>query len=121
LSFIVSKSKNQGVNHAQGHSPFRRRRRLSCGLGLAHAAADKPPPPAAAAGRPPPKPARSPAGVVIVTGTRATGLKVENSASPIQVLDSTSLARTGQPDLIQALAQNLPSLTPRPSAATWPT
>jgi iron complex outermembrane receptor protein len=49
-------------------------------------------------------------GVVIVTGTRASGLKAENSASPIQVLDATSLARTGQPDLIQALSQNLPSL-----------
>ena len=48
-------------------------------------------------------------GVVIVTGTRASGLKVENSASPIQVLDAASLARTGQPDLMQALAQNLPS------------
>jgi hypothetical protein len=49
-------------------------------------------------------------GVVIVTGTRASGLKAENSASPVQVLDATSLARTGQPDLLQALAQNLPSL-----------
>jgi len=48
-------------------------------------------------------------GVVIVTGTRATGLKVENSASPIQVLDANALGRTGQPDLMQALAQNLPS------------
>jgi iron complex outermembrane receptor protein len=48
-------------------------------------------------------------GVVIVTGTRSTGLKVENSASPVQVLDASSLARTGQPDLMQALAQNLPS------------
>ena len=48
---------------------------------------------------------------VIVTGTRTSGLKVENSASPVQVLDSASLARTGQPDLIQALAQNLPSFT----------
>ena len=46
---------------------------------------------------------------MIVTGTRATGLKVENSASPVQVLDASSLARTGQPDLMQALAQNLPS------------
>ena len=52
----------------------------------------------------------SPAGgIVIVTGTRSTGLKVENSASPVQVLDASSLARTGQPDLMQALAQNLPS------------
>ncbi|MFC5459886.1 TonB-dependent receptor plug domain-containing protein [Massilia niabensis] len=50
-------------------------------------------------------------GVVIVTGTRAAGLKVENSASPIQVLDSASLNRTGQADLRQALGQNLPSFT----------
>jgi iron complex outermembrane receptor protein len=81
---------------------------LTCGLGLARAADDKPAdeavPIAAEAG-----PVSS--GVVIVTGTRASGLKAENSASPIQVLDSASLARTGQPDLIQALAQNLPSLT----------
>jgi iron complex outermembrane receptor protein len=81
---------------------------LSCSLGLAHAADDDKlpdtPPAAVEAG-----PVNS--GVVIVTGTRAAGLKVENSASPVQVLDSTSLARTGQPDLIQALAQNLPSLT----------
>jgi iron complex outermembrane receptor protein len=48
---------------------------------------------------------------VIVTGTRRSGLKAIDSASPIQVLDSASLERTGQPDLIQALAQNLPSFT----------
>ena len=48
---------------------------------------------------------------VIVTGTRVGGLKAVDSASPIQVLDSTSLERTGQPDLIQAMAQNLPSFT----------
>jgi iron complex outermembrane receptor protein len=88
---------------------------LSCGLGLAHAADDKPaaapdaPAAAAASGAADAGPTNS--GVVIVTGTRAAGLKVENSASPVQVLDSTSLARTGQPDLLQALAQNLPSLT----------
>jgi iron complex outermembrane receptor protein len=46
-----------------------------------------------------------------VTGTRRSGLKAVDSASPIQVLDSGSLERTGQPDLIQALAQNLPSFT----------
>jgi len=87
---------------------------LSCGLGLAHAADDKPAADAADA-----KPAAAAAaeagpvtsGVVIVTGTRTAGLKAENSASPIQVLDSASLMRTGQPDLIQALSQNLPSLT----------
>ena len=48
---------------------------------------------------------------VIVTGTRRSGLKAVDSASPIQVLDSASLERTGQPDLIQALAQNLPSFS----------
>ncbi|MYM96895.1 TonB-dependent receptor plug domain-containing protein [Duganella vulcania] len=53
----------------------------------------------------------APVSAVIVTGTRSSGIKVENSASPIQVLDSASLQRTGQPDLIQALAQNLPSFT----------
>ena len=47
---------------------------------------------------------------LIVTGTRVTGLKVEDSASPIQVLDAATIAGTGQPDLIQALGQNLPSL-----------
>jgi iron complex outermembrane receptor protein len=48
---------------------------------------------------------------VIVTGTRQGGLKAIDSASPIQVLDSSALERTGQPDLIQAMAQNLPSFT----------
>jgi iron complex outermembrane receptor protein len=48
---------------------------------------------------------------VIVTGTRTSGLRAIDSASPIQVLDSTSLERTGQPDLIQAMSQNLPSFT----------
>ena len=66
---------------------------------------------AAVAAVAPDAPAIASAGVVIVTGTRAAGLTVEDSASPIQVLDASSLARTGQPDLIQALAQNLPSLT----------
>lgn len=85
---------------------------LSCGLGLAQAADDDKPAtpavdaPATAAVEAGP----TNSGTVIVTGTRASGLKVENSASPVQVLDSMSLARTGQPDLIQALSQNLPSL-----------
>ena len=48
---------------------------------------------------------------VIVTGTRTTGLKAVDSPSPVQVLDIAALERTGQPDLIQALAQNLPSFT----------
>ncbi len=83
---------------------------LSCGLTLAHAddkPADKPDDPV---DKPVTADGVTTSGVVIVTGTRAAGLKVENSASPVQVLDATSLARTGQPDLIQALAQNLPSL-----------
>lgn len=78
---------------------------LHSGLGLAQPAGDKPadnPDPATAAA--------TTSGVVIVTGTRASGLKVEDSASPVQVLDASSLAHTGQPDLLQAMAQNLPSL-----------
>ena len=46
---------------------------------------------------------------VIVTGTRVTGLKAEDSAAPVQVLGSDALKRVGQPDLIQSLQQNLPS------------
>ncbi len=48
---------------------------------------------------------------VIVTGTRTTGLKAVDSPSPIQVLDISTLERTGLPDLIQAMAQNVPSFT----------
>ena len=87
---------------------------LGCGLAAHANANDRDAAPEAAV---PAAPAVDPAapgvansGVVIVTGTRAAGLSVEDSASPIQVLDAASLARTGQPDLIQALAQNLPSL-----------
>lgn len=46
---------------------------------------------------------------VIVTGTRQTGVRAEDSAAPIQVLDAETLAHTGQPNLIQALTQQLPS------------
>jgi iron complex outermembrane receptor protein len=48
---------------------------------------------------------------VLVTGTRRTGMAVADSPAPIQVLDSDSLQRVGQPDLIQAMAQNVPSFT----------
>lgn len=41
---------------------------------------------------------------VIVTGTRLSGLKAIDSASPIQVLDTGALERAGQADVIQALA-----------------
>jgi iron complex outermembrane receptor protein len=46
---------------------------------------------------------------IIVTGTRTTGLRAVDSPAPITVLDSTALQRTGQTDLIQAIAQNVPS------------
>ena len=46
---------------------------------------------------------------VIVTGTRTTGLRAVDSPAPITVLDSTALSRVGQSDLIQAIAQNVPS------------
>ncbi len=48
-------------------------------------------------------------GEVIVTGTRQTGVKAIDSAAPIQVVGYGALKRVGQPDLIQALSQNLPS------------
>jgi iron complex outermembrane receptor protein len=48
---------------------------------------------------------------LIVTGTRQTGLKASDSAAPVEILDAGILARTGRPDLIQALSQNLPSFT----------
>jgi iron complex outermembrane receptor protein len=47
---------------------------------------------------------------IIVTGTRTTGMKAADSPAPIQLLGSDALKRTGQPDLIQSLAQNLPSI-----------
>src|SRR6185369_13730075 len=46
---------------------------------------------------------------VIVTGTRVTGLRAVDSPAPIQVLDASALQRVAQSDLIQALAQNVPS------------
>jgi len=87
---------------------------LSAGFAGAHAS-DKVASPevetaAVDAAAPSAAPAVTNSGVVIVTGTRAAGLTVQDSASPVQVLDAASLARTGQPDLIQALSQNLPSL-----------
>ena len=48
---------------------------------------------------------------VVVTGTRRTGMAAAESPAPIQVLDTTALQRVGQPDLVQALAQNVPSFT----------
>ncbi|HEX7761238.1 MAG TPA: TonB-dependent receptor [Caulobacteraceae bacterium] len=48
---------------------------------------------------------------VIVTGTRTTGLKASDSAAPVEVLGSDALKHVGQPDLIQGLAQLVPSFT----------
>ncbi len=47
---------------------------------------------------------------VIVTGTRQTGVKAADSAAPIQVIGSQALQRVGPPDLVSALAANVPSL-----------
>ena len=47
---------------------------------------------------------------IIVTGTRTTGLRAVDSPAPVTVLGADLLKRTGQPDLIQALAQNIPSI-----------
>ena len=54
-------------------------------------------------------PATAELDVLIVTGTRTTGLRAIDSPAPIQVLDETALARVAQSDLIQAIAQNIPS------------
>jgi iron complex outermembrane receptor protein len=47
---------------------------------------------------------------IIVTGTRVIGMKAADSPTPVQVLSSELIKRTGQPDMIQSLAQNLPSV-----------
>jgi iron complex outermembrane receptor protein len=48
---------------------------------------------------------------VVVTGTRREGIAAIDSPAPVQVIDASALKRVGQPDLIQSLAQNLPSFT----------
>ncbi len=48
---------------------------------------------------------------MIVTGTRLTGVRAADSAAPIELIDSGSLARTGKPDLSQALNETVPSFT----------
>ncbi|MEP7209455.1 MAG: TonB-dependent receptor [Alphaproteobacteria bacterium] len=49
--------------------------------------------------------------IIIVTGTRTTGLTAADSPAPLVVLDAGSLEATGQPDLRIALSQNIPSFT----------
>ncbi len=46
---------------------------------------------------------------IIVTGTRAIGTQVAESAAPIQLLSSSALEKVGQPNLNQALTQLVPS------------
>jgi iron complex outermembrane receptor protein len=48
---------------------------------------------------------------VIVTGTRATGLDAYTSSSPVQVLDASELQAAGRSDLMNALANVVPSFT----------
>ncbi|UZW54246.1 TonB-dependent receptor [Sphingobium sp. JS3065] len=47
---------------------------------------------------------------IIVTGTRLTGMRAVDSPAPIQLLSAETLQRTGSPDLMQSLAQQLPSV-----------
>jgi iron complex outermembrane recepter protein len=51
---------------------------------------------------------------VIVTGTRQTGVRASDSAAPIALVDAGAMDRVGQPDLNQALQQNLPSFNAQP-------
>lgn len=46
---------------------------------------------------------------VVVTGTRRTGLRAVDSATPIEVVGADALKHVGQPDLIQTLGQTVPS------------
>src|ERR1700728_1699063 len=46
---------------------------------------------------------------VIVTGTRVRGVAVAESAAPIQIVSGDQLAATGKSNLIDALAQLVPS------------
>ena len=46
---------------------------------------------------------------VIVTGTRQTGVRAADSAAPVQVVGAQAFQHVGEPDLDQALQQNVPS------------
>src|SRR6185503_9070392 len=48
---------------------------------------------------------------VIVTGTRATGLDEFTTTSPVQVLSAAELQSAGRPDLMNSLANVVPSFT----------
>jgi iron complex outermembrane receptor protein len=46
---------------------------------------------------------------IIVTGTRAAGLRADEAVAPIQLLSEDALSHVGQPNLNQALTQLVPS------------
>jgi iron complex outermembrane receptor protein len=48
---------------------------------------------------------------IIVTGTRATGVTVAESAAPIKLVGSEAMSHVGQPNLNQVLTQLVPSFT----------
>ncbi len=85
------------------------------GLAMATSAADAQQAPSSAAAAAPPSsaaPAPAAAGeTVIVTGTREPRRKARDSLSPVDVVTSRDLARTGQTNVTQALVQLLPSVT----------
>lgn len=48
---------------------------------------------------------------IVVTGSRVSGLKAVDSSSPVQVLDAAVLESAGKSDLMNALANTVPSFT----------
>jgi iron complex outermembrane receptor protein len=48
---------------------------------------------------------------IVVTGSRVSGLQAVESSSPVQVLDAADLGAAGKPDLMNALANTVPSFT----------
>jgi iron complex outermembrane receptor protein len=60
---------------------------------------------------PPPPAATDPVNDVIVTGTRQSGQKARNSATPIVIISGEALRQTGQVDLRAALEQLSPNIS----------
>jgi iron complex outermembrane receptor protein len=48
---------------------------------------------------------------IVVTGSRVSGLKAVESSSPVQILGGADLESAGKPDLMNALANTVPSFT----------
>jgi len=48
---------------------------------------------------------------IVVTGSRVSGLKAVESSSPVQILGGAELESAGKPDLMNALANTVPSFT----------